>query len=173
MADQPQDAVDRHVLRWRDHWIDVPAFDDEVEGIVTRIGKLAAFLRHTTKAAAAETGLEYFEYSTLHSLMVSETPGVGSPGSLAADLDVSPAGITGRLDALEKAGYLKRKPGAGDRRRIEVEATRSGADAWRRTMALRAAAETRLTSALSKREQRDLNRLLRKLMLVTESDHDG
>ena len=29
--------MDRHVARWRDHWIDIH-FDDEVEAMVERIG---------------------------------------------------------------------------------------------------------------------------------------
>jgi len=44
--------VDRHVARWRDHWIDIH-FDDEVEAAVERIGAIARYLRSTKKDALA------------------------------------------------------------------------------------------------------------------------
>ena len=163
------DAADRHVARWRDHWIDVP-FDPEVEGIVVRIGHLMRYLRATKEEAAAKVGLQGFEYDTLHSLMIRDTPGLASPGSLASDLGVSPAGITGRLDSLEKAGYLQRSPGPDDRRTIVVEVTAAGADIWRRAMAMRGAAEEELVQVLVPAEQKTLNRLLKKMMLTIEGD---
>ena len=39
-----EDWTDRHVARWRDHWIDV-AFEDDVEAIVVRIGRLKQLLQ--------------------------------------------------------------------------------------------------------------------------------
>lgn len=163
------DAADRHVARWRDHWIDIP-FDPEVEGVVVRIGLLMRYLRGTKEEAAAKVGLQGFEYDTLHSLMIRDTPGVASPGSLASDLGVSNAGMSGRLDSLEKAGYLQRSPGPDDRRKIIVEVTAAGADVWRRAMAMRGAAEEDLVGVLDSAEQKTLNRLLKKLMLSIERD---
>ena len=115
-----EDWVDRHVARWRDHWIDIH-FDDEVEAAVERIGAIARYLKSTKKDALTDTGLQDFEYDTLHMLMIRDTPGHASPTDLAADLGVSPAGMTGRLDGLEKAGWIQRRPSRGgpapDRRR--------------------------------------------------------
>jgi DNA-binding MarR family transcriptional regulator len=163
----PKDAADLHVERWRDHWIDI-SFDDEVEALTVRIINLARYLRETKQAALAETGLQDFEYDTLHTLMIRETPGHASPGQLAQDLGVSNAGITGRLDGLEKKGWLKRIPGAQDRRRVDVEVTRAGAAIWRRAMAARGTAEDELGAALTSRELVTVNRLLRKLTLHVE-----
>lgn len=39
--EEPADWADRHVARWRDHWIDV-TFDDEVEAIAVRLDRLTA-----------------------------------------------------------------------------------------------------------------------------------
>lgn len=162
------DAADRHVARWQDHWIDIP-FDPEVEGVVVRIGLLMRYLRATKEEAAAKVGLQGFEYDTLHSLMIRDTPGIASPGSLAGDLGVSPAGITGRLDSLEAAGYLQRSPGPDDRRKIIVEVTPAGADIWRRAMAMRSTAEEDLVRVLDAAERKTLNRLLKKMMLSIEA----
>ncbi len=163
-----KDAADLHVERWRDHWIDIP-FDDEVEAAVVRIGLLTRYLKGTKQAALVATGLQDFEYDTLHMLMIRETPGQASPGALAQDLGVSAAGMTGRLDGLEKQGLVKRLPGAGDRRTVVVEITRTGAERWRAAMALRGHAEDDLAGALTRRELVQLNRLLKKLALHSEA----
>jgi len=164
----PKDAADLHVERWRDHWIDI-TFDDEVEAFTVRVSNLKQFLREAKQAALVEIGLQDFEYDTLHALMIRDTPGHASPGALAQDLNVSNAGMTGRLDGLEKQGWIKRMPGADDRRRVDVEVTRAGAAVWRRAMELRGTAEDELAAALTRRELVTLNRLLKKLNLAIES----
>ena len=113
-APQAEDWADRHVARWRDHWIDV-SFDDEVEAIVVRISRLKQYFKLTTQQALVEVGLQDFEYDTLHQLMIRDTPGQASPSALAADLGISNAGMTGRLDALEGAGWIQRRADAGRR----------------------------------------------------------
>ena len=163
------DSADLHVERWRDHWIDI-TFDDEVEAFTVRALTVSRFLREAKQAALADLGLQDFEYDTLHTLMIRDTPGHASPGALAQELGVSNAGMTGRLDGLEKRGWIKRMPGADDRRRVDVEVTRAGAATWRRAMGLRGTAEEELAAALTRRELVTLNRLLKKLNLLIESD---
>ncbi len=167
----PKDEADLHVERWRDHWIDVQ-FDDEVEAMTVRIKDLQRYFKQTTQAALADVGLQDFEYETLHRLMIRDTPGRASPGDLAHDLGVSGAGITGRLDGLEKRGFLKRTPAAGDRRRVDIEVTREGAAILRRAMALRGDAEEDLATALTRKELVTLNRLLKKMALKIEGSKD-
>ncbi len=163
------DWTDRHVARWRDHWIDVP-FDDDVEGVVVRIGRLQRYLKGTMQRAVTEVGLQDFEYETLHSLMIRDTPGTASPTSLADELGVSGAGMTGRLDRLEQAGWIQRTAAPDDRRRVIVEITRSGAEIWRRAMAIRGSQEQEMVSVLTAKEQATLNRLLRKMALHVEAE---
>ena len=164
-----EDWADRHVARWRDHWVDV-AFEDDVEAVVVRMGRLMQHFRAATRHALAETGLQDFEYDTLHHLMIRDTPGHASPTALAADLGISGAGMTGRLDALEKAGWIQRRADADDRRRVGVEITRSGANIWRRAMALRGKAEDEVVHTLTQRERAILARLLKKMTLAIEDD---
>lgn len=165
--EEPEDWADRHVARWREHWVDV-AFDDDVEAIIVRIGRIKDYLQRTTAAAVAEVGLQEFEYKTLHHLIIRDTPGHASPSELAEDLGISNAGMTGRLDALEKAGWLRRRTSPGDRRRVDVEATRAGIEVWRRAMDLRRRAEDELVGELSTGERAELARLLKKLSLRLE-----
>lgn len=162
-----EDWTDRHVARWRDHWLEL-AFDDRVEGAFARISRIQRFLKQAKQRALGEVGLTDFEYDTLHTLMIRDTPGSATPTELAADLDVSGAGMTGRLDGLERKGWVRRIPSVDDRRRVLVEATKGGIEIWRRAMDLRGAAENDLASALSERELATLNRLLKKMTVHAE-----
>ena len=164
-----EDWADRHVARWRDHWIDVD-FEDDVEAIVARIVRLMKHFRTTTQEALETVGLQDFEYETLHQLMIRDTPGHASPSALAADLGISGAGMTGRLDSLEKAGWIQRRAHADDRRRVEIEVTRSGVKIWRRAMDLRGRAEDDVVHVLSPAERATLAQLLKKLTLAVEAE---
>ena len=166
-----EDWADRHVARWRDHWIDVH-FEDDVEAIVVRIGRLTKHFRAVKQEALVETGLQDFEYDTLHLLMIRDTPGHASPSALAADLEISNAGMTGRLDALEKSGWIQRRASADDRRRVDVEVTRAGAEIWRRAMELRGAGEDEVVHVLTVEERATLAALLKKMTLSVESEDE-
>ena len=102
------------------------------------------------------------------SLMIRETPGTASPTALAEDLGMSPAGMTGRLDTLEKAGWIRRATVPDDRRRVVVEITTAGTTIWREAMALRGRAEDELTSLLTTSDRATLAELLRQMTLHLE-----
>ena len=165
--DQRQDWADLHVERWRDHWLDV-AFDDEVEAITVRLGRIRRHLQETTQDALAEVGLQDFEYDTLHALMIRDTPGRASPTELAQDLGISNAGMTGRLDSLERSGWVRRRADAAYRRRVLVESTPAGQDIWRRAMRLRGRAEDELLGVLTPDQRGTLAALLKQLTLRIE-----
>ncbi len=167
-----EDWTDRHVERWRDHWLDI-AFDDQVEAAFVRVGRIDRYLRQAKQRAVAEVGLTDFEYDSLHSLMIRDTPGSASPTELAAELGVSGAGMTGRLDGLERAGWIRRIPSVDDRRRVIVEVTKAGIAIWRRAMDIRGDAENDLADALTERELATLNRLLKKVALRSEERAAG
>ena len=164
-----KDEADLHVERWRDHWVLDKGFDDAIEAMTVRIASINKWFRFTKKAAVAQVGLQEFEYNTLHALMIRDTPGLASPGELAQEMGVSNAGVTGRLESMEKKGWLKRMPGAEDRRRVEVEATREGLRIWRAAMELRGSAEDDVARVLTPRELATLNRLLKKMTTYIEA----
>jgi DNA-binding MarR family transcriptional regulator len=160
------DAADRHVARWRD--VEEFPFDQDVEAAVFRLLALSRRLRQTKDDAVAEVGLQGFEYDTLHFLMLRDTQGVASPTELADDMRMSPAGMTGRLDTLERSGLLRRRASPDDRRRVVVEITAKGRRLWRRAFDLRGDAENELFTPLTGTQRRTLNRLLKRLLLPME-----
>lgn len=165
--DGREDWADRHVERWRDHWIDID-FDDDVEAITVRLLRVRKHLQRAKQQAVTEVGLQDFEYDTLHALMIRDTPGNAGPSELAEDLGISNAGMTGRLDSLERSGWAQRRTDPVDRRRVHVEATAAGRDIWRQAMRLRGRAEDELFGVLTPDQRHTLAALLKELTLRIE-----
>lgn len=159
------DSVDRHIARWRGK----APFDDRVEEIITRIQMLDRHVRRLKDRALAETGLQAHEFETLHRLVSRGEPWRATPSELAAELAISPAGMTGRLDGLEESGLIRRIRSKEDRRRVDVELTDLGRSRWIAAMRLRGVAETAMVDPLSGPEQDTLNALLKRLLLNVET----
>ena len=88
-----------------------------------------------------------------------------SPGELASNLDLSSGAMTSRLDRLEDAGLVRRLPDPDDRRGVVVELTEKGRDAWDTSANVQGRREAFFARTLTKPEQKQLNMLLRKLLL--------
>ncbi|MFR9775053.1 MarR family winged helix-turn-helix transcriptional regulator [Micromonospora sp. MS34] len=158
-----RDRTDQHVARWLPV---LPDLDPDVEGAVTRMSLLSRHLREVKERALAELDLQEKEYGTLHAL--AGRGGRAAPSEIAGDLRMAPASITARVDALVHRGFVRRIPSTADRRRIDVELTDAGRDAWRRAMGVVGDEEHRVLGALSPDERRLLSDLLRRVALVAE-----
>jgi DNA-binding MarR family transcriptional regulator len=146
---------------------ELPDLDLDVEGIVERIQGIDRRLRITMEETLEEHGLSYGEWRVLR--VLRKIPGSSStPGELSSSLELSSGAMTNRLDRLERAGFVVRRPDPSDRRGIRVELTDSGNQAWIESTNAQAIKEAVIAGALSKREQHSLNTLLRKLMLELE-----
>ena len=160
-ATDRRDSVDRFLQRLEG----IPGLDYEVEAIVERIIKLQRRIRRDHDETLAEHGLTYGEWSVLGSLIHGEC---NSPGELSTELEVSTGAMTNRLDRLEEAGLIRRERDPHDRRGVKIELTDAGRSAWTDATSAQALKEARVASALNKREQAQLNTLLRKLNLQFE-----
>lgn len=160
-----RDRVDDHVERWTPV---VPDLDPDVEGAVVRILKIAGHLRRVRERALADGDLHLHEYDTLHALAGRD--GRAAPSRLAADLGIAPNSVTGRLDGLAARGFIRRTPSESDRRRVIVELTEEGREAWRGAMDSQGVEEHRILDALDAAERRQLAGLLRRVMIRAD-DH--
>lgn len=158
------DSVDRHLARWRGK----APYDERVEAIVTRMQFLVKHLRHTKEKALAEVGVQDFEFETLHRLV--SRGGAATPSELAGDLLLSPAGMTGRLDTLERSELVRRIRSTEDRRRVDVEITPKGHDLWMEAMTILAEVESSMVNALDPADRDVLDSLLKKLLLNAETN---
>lgn len=157
-----RDWTDDHVERWLPV---LPDLDPDIEGVATRVKVLTDHLRRVKARSLADFGLHRHEYDTLHTL--AGRGGRAAPSELAADLQMAPASVTGRLDGLESRGYVRRTPAPGDRRRVDVELTDEGRAVWHGAMGVVGAEEGRLLAVLTPDERRALSDLLRRVLAAS------
>jgi DNA-binding MarR family transcriptional regulator len=159
-----EDSVDGHVEHWKR---EIPDLDPLVEGIFTRMEMLLKHLKQAWHATLPDYGLEYHEYKTLHYLGGCGPDYRATPSAIAAWQQMSPSGITGRLDTLEKRGFIRRLPSPGDRRKVIVELTEDGRQAWLSTFHPENE-EARVLDALDPAEREQLDGMLRRMMRVVD-----
>ena len=78
--------------------------------------------------------------------------------------------MTNRLDNLEEQGLVERLPDPDDRRALRVKLTPKGHDLWQEMAELQAGKELQVASALDEGERKELNDLLRRLVLSFEQE---
>jgi DNA-binding MarR family transcriptional regulator len=147
---------------------ELPPIDLEVEGIVDRVGGLSRRFHRLLDETVAEFGLTNGEWKVLNSLRHAGPPYRRSAGQLAERADLSTGAMTNRLDRLESAGLVRRLRDPDDRRGVQVELTDAGRKLGEDSVSAQAAKEAVVVAALNEREKRELNALLRRLMLEFE-----
>jgi DNA-binding MarR family transcriptional regulator len=162
LVNSSHDQVDRHIARWSRV---LPALDPDIEGAVTRMQLLVKHLRRVKQATLAAHELQSFEFETMHALARRGEPYEAGPSELAVELHMSPAAVTGRLDALEQRGYLRRLRSSQDRRKVIVQLSPAGHQAWLGAMSGFGDEEDRILGALTQVERRQLADLLRRLVI--------
>jgi len=145
-----------------------PEFDAEASEVVDRIGRIALLVGRWQEEAFGRYGLNRGDVGVLSALRVTGPPGRLSPGRLLKVLMLSSAGITSRLDRLERRGLVRRVPDPDDRRGVLVELTGTGEELVDAAVAANAESQRRMLSGLSREEVAELARLLRKLQASVE-----
>jgi DNA-binding MarR family transcriptional regulator len=168
MSKPVKDDVDHHVARWAAFWEDNPEFAPEVEGALVRMKNILRRARRADAAAFTDSSFSIEDYTTLHALMVQPYPTEATPAQLAEATKVTRAAMTSRLDRLARAELITREVEPQDRRRVVVRPTAAGRAAWERHIHAGMAREQQLLSALSAEELRQLNGLLRKVILSSD-----
>jgi DNA-binding MarR family transcriptional regulator len=139
--------------------------DLDVEGVVDRIGSIHHRMKKAQKATLREHGLTLEEWGVLTKLRLGKDACESSPGELADELEISSGAMTSRLDRLEEAGLVRRLPDPDDRRGVVVQLTEKGREAWDTAANVQGRREAFFARTLTKPEQKQLNTLLRKLLL--------
>ena len=160
-----QDSVDRHIEHWS---TEVTDLDPLIEGVITRMQLIVKHLKRQRQSVIEQQGLEGYEFETLHVLGGCLPHYRATPTEIATWLRMSPAAITGRIDALERRGYVRRLPVAGDRRKVLVELTDNGHKVWLAGLGEVGVGEQNLTGALNKKELEQLNGYLRRMLHVVD-----
>ena len=163
-----RDFTDRLIDRWTQVRPDLRV--DRLQ-VSARLGRLGRHIAVREEDVFGRFGLNRGEVGMLATLRTAGPPHRLSPTRLGKGLMLSSAGVTSRLDRLERRGLLRRTPDPDDRRGVIVELTDGGKELWDTTVAAQAEKESLVDSVLGEREKRQLNDLLRRLMHAFEDVH--
>jgi DNA-binding MarR family transcriptional regulator len=136
--------------------------------LASRLGRLARTVSDREEEAFARFGLNRGEVGLLSALRIVGPPHQLSPTRLGRWLLLSSAGVTSRVDRLERRGLVRRLPDQDDRRGVIVELTDKGAAMADETVGISSDLDRALFGSLDARELASLDRLLKKLLSSTE-----
>ena len=116
----------------------------------------------------ARYGLQPGWFDLLAALRRAGDPYELNPTQLRRTTLLSSSGMTKRLDRLEAAGLVGRRPDPNDRRGTLVRLTRRGKSVIDRALRTHVGNEEHLLGGLSAAERRSIDRILRKLLIQLE-----
>lgn len=154
------DWTDEVLPRWSGV---TPELDPEASQVIERIGRIAVHMSRWQDDLFGRYGLNRGEVGVLYTLRGVGPPHQLSPTQLSKILMLTSAGVTNRLDRLERRGLVARAPDPGDRRGVVVELTEAGARLAEQAVGAAAATQGSLLVGLTPQEVKTLGRLLRKL----------
>ena len=147
---------------------ELPDIDLDVEAAVHRIQRIVKSVRRSMDETLKDYDLSHGEWGILGHLRLAGPPYRSSPGQLSKDEWLSSGAMTNRLDKLEEAGLVRRLPDPDDRRALHVELTEKGHKVWLESVGVQASKEAAIAAALNRSELKELNSLLRKVLLEFE-----
>lgn len=156
-----QDTVDRITSQWAEVR---PDLDVSPMHVVGRVSRLSRLIDRRLAENFATHGIESWMYDVLATLRRSGAPYELTAGELVSQAMVTTGAITNRIDRLEQRGLVERAAGT-DRRQVIVRLTPAGLALVDEAAATHYDVERELLAALSARQQSDLARLLRTLLL--------
>lgn len=159
MVDQ-QAAGDR-VARAHRQWLaERPDLDSSPMLVIARLHRLANHLTDELVPVYQQYGLSDGEFDVLATLRRQGEPFEVAPGELARHTMVTTGAVTKRLDSLERAGLVDRRPSPDDGRGRFVRLTPAGRELIDEVYTAHMRNERRLLTALSASEAAQLESLL-------------
>lgn len=137
-----------------------PDLDVAPQGVIGRLHRLADHLRDELVAVYREYGLGEGEFDVLAALRRAGAPYELAPGELARHTMVTTGAMTKRIDRLEAAGLVVRRPSDADGRGRVIRLTPAGTDLIDEAFTAHMRNEARLVAALSPDDRAGLERLL-------------
>ena len=120
---EPLDHVARIQAEWRR---ERPDLDVSPQGVIGRLHRVGALLTDQLIAVYQRFGLGEGEFDVLATLRRAGDPFERAPGELASFTMVTTGAMTKRLDRLEAAGLVTRRPSTADGRSRVVALTPAG-----------------------------------------------
>lgn len=144
---------------------EMPQMDTTAMQLVGQLGTVAQLMaRDWLNPLFAEHGLQPGEFDVLATLRRAGAPYALTPTALYEAAMLSSGGMTNRIDRLEAAALIERQKHPSDRRGVLVALTPKGQDLIEELVLLHVANEQAMLAPLDLDEQRQLDRLLAKLL---------
>jgi DNA-binding MarR family transcriptional regulator len=154
-----------HVDRLLDQWAAVrPDLDASPVAVVGRLFRASRFLEAELSTAFSEFGLNRGEFDVLASLFRAGPPHRLTPTALSEALLLSNGAMTNRVDRLERADLVARRPDPADRRGVLVEVTTEGMVVVERAVVAALEKEAELLAGLTPAQRATLASLLKRLL---------
>jgi DNA-binding MarR family transcriptional regulator len=166
MPESAPDHMDMILAQWRR---ERPDLDVAPLGLLGRLFRAAELADGELAKGMAAHGLLPGWFDLLAALRRSGAPYELNPTELMRTTMLSSGGMTKRLDRLEDAGLVARRPDPGDRRGTLVGLTRKGKAVIDAAVVTHVANEARLLQPLSATQRRALDELLRVLLADLET----
>jgi DNA-binding MarR family transcriptional regulator len=158
----PEDAIDRIVAQWNR---ERPELDVSPTHVLQRITRLYLLQSAAFAEVFAPFGITFGEYEVLAALVRSGKPHRLTPSQLTGAMVLSSGAMTNRIDKLERAALVERLPDPKDRRGTLVALTGRGRQVVDEALGEHLANEERLIGGLTPTDRRQLEKLLRKLLV--------
>lgn len=156
------DPIDDILEQWSD---ERPELDTASLGVVIRVMNLYKSFHRQATAALEELDLELFEYDVLSALRRQGRPFALPATRLAKEADLSSGAMTNRVDRLEARGLVRRRPDVKDRRGVIVSLTARGRKVIDDAIQHRLDVADDSLNGITRKERKELARLLRKIRL--------
>jgi DNA-binding MarR family transcriptional regulator len=156
-----QDLTDRVLGSWL---AARPELEMDALQVTARLSRIGPLLARRQEAVFDKFGLGRGEVGALSALRIAGPPYRLSPTRLGKGLMLSSAGVTSRVDRLERRGLVRRLPDPDDRRGVIVELTDKGLEVVDAAVAALAKSDRELLVRLDPEEVTQLEGLLRKFL---------
>jgi DNA-binding MarR family transcriptional regulator len=157
--------VDELLAQWRR---ERPDLDVAPLGVYGRLFRVVQLSDSELTKGLAQYGLQQGWFDLLAALRRAGAPYELNPTSLMRATLLSSSGMTKRLDRMEDAGLIERRPDPNDRRGTLVRLTRHGKNVIDRAVETHVGNEERLLGVLTAAERRTLDRVLKRMLIELE-----
>jgi DNA-binding MarR family transcriptional regulator len=161
-----EDSVAQVLAGWRSRR---PDLNVDAIGITARVARLHTLVAPRQAAVIERFGLRTADFALLASLVRLAGEDV-SQRRLGAELGLSAATVSLRIDRLVGRGLVDRRPDPEDGRGALISITEPGAELFEACVPEHLAASQALVAALSEEEREELGRLLGKLLHSLEEE---
>jgi DNA-binding MarR family transcriptional regulator len=159
------DTTDRLLTGWQQAR---PDLEVGALQVTARLGRIGPHLARRQEAVFNRFGLNRGEVGALSALRIAGPPYQLSPTRIGKGLMLSSAGVTSRIDRLERRGFVRRLDDPNDRRGVIVELTDEGLAVVDAAVAANTMSDRQLLERLEPQELETLEELLRKLLAGLE-----